>query len=157
MMLIGCGRKTPPVPTATTIAPAAISPTAVTIAVASPTPIAIATPGIGDILWSTETDSTSDAPLVVASEYPSHAPRLTASALALNLPPGTIVDTAWSYNNTPLEAFTTQIVLQDDVPKRWISFRLERDPDVPWPSGTYAVAISIDGTPTASAAVQVND
>ena len=38
-----------------------------------------------------------------------------------------------------------------------MSFYIERDPDVPWPVGTYEVTVSLNGTTVQQAAVEVTE
>jgi hypothetical protein len=151
-LLIGCGggQTQSPAPQGASADVATQS----TVAGATPAS-ATPAPALEEILWAVTIDPNSDAPLTVTRRYPVDTTRLTASVLATNLPPSTTVDAAWSYNNTSLDAFTTRVVIQDPAPRRWLSFHLDRNSETPWPAGTYAIQISLDGEPARRGEVQV--
>jgi len=112
---------------------------------------------IDDIVWTTATDPTTDAPIDPVSNYRPDAPRIIAAVQTYALSAGSIVEAAWEYNDTSLEAFTTQLTLPDSGAEHWLSFHITRDPNVPWPVGTYEVTISLDGTPVRQASVEVTE
>jgi hypothetical protein len=73
------------------------------------------------------------------------------------LPTGSSVEANWEYNDTSLDAFTTRLTPADTGANQWISFYIERDPEVEWPVGTYEVRISLDGATVHEAAVEVRE
>lgn len=112
---------------------------------------------IGDIVWTSATDPTTNAPIEPVSGYRPDASRIIAAVQTHALSTGSIVQATWEYNDTSLDAFTTQLTpAQGDV-EQWMSFHIARDPDVPWPVGTYEVTISLDGTAVQQAAVEVSE
>ena len=59
---------------------------------------------------------------------------------------------------TPLSTLSRPaLYLADSACREWISFYIERDPDVPWPVGTYEVTVSLDGATVQQAAVEVRE
>jgi hypothetical protein len=124
---------------------------------AAGTPAATVRPALDEVLWAVTTDPASDAPLTVTRRYPTDTTRLTASVLATNLSAGSVVEAAWSYNDTSLDAFTTEVVVADAAARRWLSFHLERASEEPWPPGVYAVELSLDGIPAGQSEVEVGD
>lgn len=97
----------------------------------------------------------TQAPLQTEASYTSDAPTIYACLFAKNLPAGTVVEASWTYNNTSLDAFSTRLALPDAASQRWIAFHITRDPNVLWPTGTYALAVTIDGKTIKQASVEV--
>jgi hypothetical protein len=150
----GCGGpslgQTPP-----TATPAAIA--ALRTATPVSTPTRAAKPELGEIVWAVTADAATGAPLTVAGWYPRDAPRLSAAVLATNLPAGSTIDAAWSYNDTSLDDFATRLTLDDAATQRWLSFHLARDPEALWPAGIYEVELSLNGEVVQRAAVEVRE
>ena len=114
-------------------------------------------PQIGDIVWATATDPATNAPIepspATVRMLPGSSPRRTTDALSA----GSTVEATWEYNDTSLDAFTTQLTLSESGADQWMSFHIARDPEVPWPVGTYEVKISLNGTPVQQDAVEVRE
>jgi hypothetical protein len=151
-LLAECGGEArlvvPPTPTAVATA---------TIA-ATPRPLAtpaVTTPTLTAIVWTTAVDPQTGAPADSVSAYPSSSPQLIAAVRVISLPTGAIVKADWSYNNTSLDAFATQVAVDNPTRERWIDFRLERTTENPWPAGTYEIAISLNGASANSSSVEV--
>ena len=70
---------------------------------------------------------------------------------------GSSLEATWEYNDTSLDAFTTRLAPADSGADQWVSFYIERDPEVEWPVGTYEVKISLDGATVQQAAVEVRE
>ena len=151
-LLVSCGGE----PQLAPPAELSVTPTIATsvIPLATPTGAAVV-PRFGEIIWTAAIDPVTSAPTEPVSSYPPDAPRIVAAAPAHSLPTGSRVEATWEYNDTSLDAFTTRIVPTDDIEETWVAFRIERDPNVPWPIGTYEVTISLDGTAIQQAAVEV--
>lgn len=137
-----------------------------TFPAASPqsTPAMVATPGpatpvpgpaVAPIVWATAVDAATQAPSAPVTSFADGALTIYACALVNNLGQGTAVEASWTYNGTSLDAFGTQLVLPDDVPQRWLAFHIARDPNVPWPAGTYAISIAVNGNVLQSATVEI--
>jgi hypothetical protein len=112
---------------------------------------------IGDIVWATSSNPASNAPINAVSRYRPDAPRIIAAARTRALPAGSTIEATWEYNDTSLDAFTTQLTPSASGAEQWISFHIARDPDVPWPVGRYEVAIWLDGAIVQQAAVEVSE
>jgi hypothetical protein len=91
------------------------------------------------------------------SDFSTAAPLIIAAVPVRALPPGATIEAEWTYNNTSLDAFTTKLTTSSAAHQSWIAFRLERAPDVPWPSGVYAVTVSLDGVPLQESSIEVVD
>jgi hypothetical protein len=154
-LLVGCGGEAVLVPPS----PAAPRPTSAPVtSQASPVTIAatpVATPSVGAVVWATDVDAKTSAPVAPVTRYTPDAPRLIAVTRAARLPPGSRIDATWDYNNTSLDALTTRVVTADQASDRWISFSIDRDPAVLWPVGSYDVAISLDGQVVQRSSVEV--
>jgi hypothetical protein len=125
-------------------------------AAATPRATAAAEP-IGAVVWATATDSATNAPVDSVSSYSPDAPRIVAAVRIDALPAGSTVEATWEYNNTSLDAFATRLTPADSGVDQWLSFYIERDPEVEWPIGTYEVRISLNGATVHEAAVEVRE
>jgi hypothetical protein len=110
---------------------------------------------LGPIVWATEIDPATNAPRQPAAEAPTDAPVLYATLPAAWLRRGTTVTAAWSYNGTPLAGFVSTTSADRDQRGVWIEFHIARRGEAPWPEGTYAVEVLVDGTPAQRAAIIV--
>ena len=112
---------------------------------------------IGDIVWTAATDPASNEPTDAVASYRPDAPRIIAAVRTRALSAGSIIEATWEYNDTSLDAFTTRLTPSASGAEQWISFHIARDPEVPWPVGTYEVAIALDGAIVRQAAVEVSE
>jgi hypothetical protein len=112
---------------------------------------------IGDIVWATSTDPASNMPIDAVASYRPDAPRIIAAVRTRVLSAGSTVEATWEYNDTSLDAFTTRLTPSSSGAERWISFHIARDPEVPWPVGTYELTIALDGAIVRQAAVEVSE
>jgi hypothetical protein len=125
---------------------------------AAATPMATAAAQqIGDVIWATATDPATNAPIDSVSSYPADALRIVAAMRIDALPAGSSVEATWQYNDTSLDAFTTRLTPAGNGAEQWISFYIERDPEVEWPVGTYEVRISLNGSAVHESAVEVRE
>jgi hypothetical protein len=151
-MLISCGSEPRLVPPANPSPQ--VAPTSPAGAAATPMSAVMASQ-IGDIVWATSTDPASNMPIDTVASYRPDAPRIIAAVQARALSSGSIIEATWEYNDTSLDAFTTRLTPSASSAEQWISFHIARDPEVPWPVGTYEVAIALDGAIVRQAAVEV--
>jgi hypothetical protein len=135
---------------------AASSPAAAPLATPAASPVASRNePTVGDIVWTTTTDPATNAPVDAVTAFSPDAPRIIAALPVRQPPPGAVVRATWTYNNTSLDAFATDLALSSDPGQVWISFQISRSPDVPWPEGTYAVTVSLGETIVQLSTVEV--
>lgn len=121
---------------------------------ATPVSTAVAT-RLGPIIWATAIDPATSAPIEPVASYRPAAPRIIAVMQTVGLSAGSIVEATWEYNDTSLDAFSTRLVPASSASESWISFHIERNPDVPWPVGTYEVSVSLNGTYVQQASIDV--
>ena len=151
-ILAGCGGELRLVP------PAGPSPETMSEAPAGAgaTPVSTtAATRFGPIVWATAIDPATSAPIEPVPSYPPGAPRIIAVMQTFALSAGSVIEATWEYNNTSLDAFSTRLVPPSSTAESWISFHIERNPDVPWPEGTYEVSVSLNGTTVQHAAIEV--
>ena len=153
-MLISCGGEPRLVPP-TNPSPQVV-PTSPAGAAATPMSAAMESQ-IGDIVWATSTDPASNEPIDAVASYRPDAPRIIAAVRTRALSSRSIIEATWEYNDTSLDSFTTRLTPSGSGPEQWISFHIARDPEVPWPVGTYEVAIALDGAIVRQAAVEVTE
>lgn len=114
-------------------------------------------PEIGNVVWTAAVIPDANTPIDPVTTFEPDTPSIIASVPVRNLPRGASIDAAWSYNDTPLEAFAIRIVAEESSEERWLSFRLDRDPAFSWPTGTYAISISLDGRQIQQASIEVTE
>jgi hypothetical protein len=124
---------------------------------ATPRTTPVPSPSLGQVVWATAVDPTTGAPADSVTAYAPDDPQLIAAFPATALPAGAVVDAAWFYNDTSLDAFNTTLTVPDHVVKRWVDLRLARSADAPWPAGTYEVVVSLAGDEVRRASVLVVD
>jgi hypothetical protein len=110
-----------------------------------------------EIIWTAAIDPATNSPTEPVSSYLADAPQIIAVATVRSLPAGSQLEATWEYNNTSLDAFTTQLVPTDAVEESWVAFHIDRDPNVLWPAGTYEVTVSLEGTAIQHGAVEVTE
>ena len=131
------------------------SPTIEKSAVPGATPRGNVAFSVGPIIWTAAIDETTNAPIEPVSSYVSTTPRIIAAVPVQSLPAGAQIEASWEYNDTSLDAFTTQLSQAEMIDRTWIAFHIERDPAVPWPVGTYQVSVAVNGTTMQVASVEV--
>lgn len=148
--LAGCGGEAQlTLPHTATPPPKRLAPAATPQATPAPSP------SLGLVVWTTAVDPTTGAPADSVTAYAPDDPQLIAAIPATALPAGTILDTAWFYNDTSLDAFNTSLIVPDRVSERWVDLRLSRSADARWPAGTYEIVLSMAGEEVQRASVLV--
>lgn len=169
-------------PTTTPVVPSSASPQPATPApvttAASPSPTgptapsvpAVPTPGatlpanqgftsgaaeIGPIVWATAIDPVTFAPTVPVVEVDSLAPAIYAVVPVRRIEPGTTVSATWAYNDTPIPTTSPAVTVIERREGVWLAFDLSRGTAEPWPDGTLAVTIAIDGQPVSGAEILI--
>ncbi|HEY8447758.1 MAG TPA: hypothetical protein VIL01_11700 [Thermomicrobiales bacterium] len=112
-------------------------------------------PTVGEIIWALAIDPATAEPTESVSAFTTDALALYAAVPIASLPPQTVLAAEWSYNNTPLEAFASSVVISDLYSDGWVAFSLTRAPEESWPTGTYTVEILMNGQAVRSATVQM--
>src|SRR5262249_28179882 len=118
----------------------------------SPTPRPA--PEVGKIVWATAVDPRTKAPAEVVDGFAVDDETLYATLQVRNLPPNAALTAKWTYNKTSLDALTTTAVVPSGPNSGWVEFHLTRS-DEPWPDGTYAISVSLDGKIVQTAEVKV--
>jgi hypothetical protein len=153
-----------PAPTAT---PTVLAATPAPSPAASPSPLPdfAATPGVftssqadvGKIVWTTAIDPTTKAPTGRATELTPTIETIYAALPVYRVQPGTVFTAKWTYNNTPVDALTSQVTASGGYDEAWIEFHLTRAANQPWPTGTYQVTVLVGGQQAEQGTVQVRD
>lgn len=127
--------------------------------VATPPPATpfVPEPRFTDIVWTTEWAGAPGEKPVAENELESDSPAIVALVRARMLPPGSQVDAVWTYNDTSLDTFTTQVTTSGASDDVWLAFRLDRNPDQLWPAGAYQVTLTFNGAEVMTGAIQVVD
>jgi hypothetical protein len=112
---------------------------------------------VGPIVWATAIDPATGAPIEPVTSYRADAPQIIAVMHTSGLTAGSAVEANWEYNNTTLDAFSTRLAPAANTAENWISFHIERSPDVPWPVGTYQVTVSLNGATMQQGSIEVTE
>ncbi|MER3436142.1 MAG: hypothetical protein C4346_00040 [Chloroflexota bacterium] len=112
-------------------------------------------PTVGTVIWTERIDPVTSAPGPRVSSLSAAAPTIFAVLPVANLPPGTVLRADWTYNNTPLEALTRAVIIQEPYAKGWIAFSLTRSGDTLWPVGEYAITVSVNDVIAQAATITV--
>lgn len=156
--LTGCMAQGSPTPlAAVTASPAITLPAPSPSPGASPAEIHVVdqNPTVGAVIWAERIDPVTSAPGPRVRSFSAEAPTLFAVLPVANLPPGTVLRAEWTYNNTPLEALTRAVVIQEPYAEGWIAFSLTRSGDTLWPAGEYAITVSVNDVIAQAATITV--
>lgn len=154
LLLARCGGEARLVPPAESTPSGTVSRAGVSAAIPAATAV---TWQIGDVVWTNATDPITNAPLEPVASFPPDVLRIVAAVHVDALPAGSSIEAIWEYNDTSLDAFSTRLSLDGGSANLWVSFYIERDPEVDWPAGTYEVKISLNGSTKQEAAVRVEE
>lgn len=132
---------------------APVDPTATATVTVPATPAA--PPAIESLVWAAAVDPVTNAPAPSVDRLTADVATIYAVARVANLPAGASLTATWAYNGTPLDAATRSFSLSAAFQSGYVEFHLTRSGDRPWPEGTYAVTIAIDGVVTQSAEIEV--
>ena len=150
LALAACGGNDSPSPTPT----ATTSPdlTATNAAESPPTPQP--TPTIGQIVWATAVDPQTKEPVEIVDGFAVDDVTIYAVLPVRNLPPNSSLTATWTYDGTALDNLSSTAVIPPGPTIGWVEFHLTRSEE-PWPDGTYAVSVRLDGNVVQTAEVTV--
>jgi hypothetical protein len=120
----------------------------------SATPTIVPTPSFGDVVWATEVDPQTKAPVGAVEAFASDASALYAVVPVRNLPENTTLTAEWTYNETSLDGLTSTATTVSTIEDGWVEFHLIRAAET-WPDGTYAITVRVDGQAVQTAEVAV--
>ena len=147
LLLAACGGddpdSTPTVGPTTTAAPGDSASTQIPAASIEP------------IVWTTAVDSTTNAPAEPVEQFSTEEQTIYAVVRVANLPAGAVLSASWTYNDAPLESATREIVPSQAYRAGYVEFHLTRGDGQTWPEGSYGLTITLDGTVSQMAVVNV--
>lgn len=146
-VLAGCGGP------GATPTPSPASKATETAVPATMTPIPAA--AVGEVVWTTAVEAVSNAPGGRVDQFDAGARTLFAVVRVTNLRAGSVLTAEWTYNATELDTTTSAVVPSRAYPAGFVQFHLSRDGEMPWPEGTYAITISLDGEVVQTASIDV--
>ncbi len=100
-------------------------------------------PRIGEAVWTSAIDPTTNAPIAVAPQVSDTT--IYAVFPIESLPAGSQLMASWFFNDTTLDALSSAMRIDRDRVSGWVEFHIERTGSEPWPDGEYMVVIT-DGT-----------
>ena len=110
---------------------------------------------IGPIVWSADIDPTTKAPRAPVDTFPADTRTIYAALPFARVAEGTAITATWTYNGTPLDGFVSTVRTERAERDIWVEFHIALTSAEPWPTGTYAVAVTVNGQPAQAAAVVV--
>jgi hypothetical protein len=150
VLLAGCGGSSAKSPTATVAPPA-------TATAVPPTPTPVPDAKIGKIVWTASIDPVTNAPGKPTETFRSDATALYAVIYVSDLRAGSVLSASWTYNDTALNGVGTSVVPTSLYTGGYVQFHLARATGNAWPSGTYRIAVSLDGKVERTASIDVAD
>jgi hypothetical protein len=122
-------------------------------------PPVFATPGaeLGEIVWTTAVDPSTNTPLDPVEWFPVDVETIYAVIPAWRLEAGVAITAEWTYNDTPVPGLGDQVTPAESYVDAWIEFHITQAPDTPWPTGVYRITIFVGGQPAVSSEVEVRD
>ncbi len=112
---------------------------------------------LGEVVWTTGVDPTAGAPATPVAAFEADAPALYAVLPIIRIEPGVTITATWTYNDTPLDPLASTITASEARENGWLEFHLNRTGPVPWPDGTYEIAVSADGQEIQTGEVRVEN
>lgn len=154
LLCVACSGSSDAPQATPTLAPAASpvpSPAPSPVASPSPLPDLAATPGVftspqadvGNVVWSTAIDPTTNAPTSRVTELTANVATIYATLPVYRVKPGTVFTAKWTYNNTSMETLTSHVTASGSYDEAWIEFHITRAASQPWPAGTYEVTVLV--------------
>jgi hypothetical protein len=116
--------------------------------VASPAASAVsvtANAELGEIVWARQIDPATNAPLRRATGFVTTDPAIHAVIPVIRILEGTVVSATWSYNGEPVPVLDASVTAAHSYENGWIAFSLTRPEGQIWPTGTYGIAIFVNG------------
>jgi hypothetical protein len=107
----------------------------------------------GTPVWTTGEITQNDTAEVVT--YSDSVSELAIKVPVENVAANNSFEAKWFFNGTSLDAFTTTVATEEDVPSGWITFKLTRTTDDPWPDGQYEVVLYRDGQEMGRSSIRV--
>jgi hypothetical protein len=132
-----------------TIGPTETSEPAPATETAAPDPV------IGEIVWTTAVDATTNEPVEPVTRFPQDSPVIIATVDVEHIPQGAVLSASWTYNGAPLQGVAQSVMPSQPYPGGFVEFHLTRSEGQNWPTGEYAVTISLDGAAQQSSSVDV--
>jgi hypothetical protein len=143
-------------PAATPIATPTVAPPPTATAVPTPTPAFSSERAVlDDVTWTTAVEPETNAPVAPVDVFTVADRMLYAAVRADRIAAGTRIGADWAYNDTSLDGFAQEIVIERDTSNAWIAFHLELTGAEVWPNGRYQITITVDGTPALTSVVNV--
>jgi hypothetical protein len=135
-VLAGCGSDA-----GTEAEPTATAPPVATV---TPTPAPAVT--LGEVVWTTDVDPASGAPVGELTALPNDAERVVAVVPAPSLPAGTVVQARWTIDGEPLpELDPAPVTVDESRADAWLSWSLTWTAEQPWPIGRLGISIEVNG------------
>ena len=113
----------------------------------------------GAVVWATAVDPTTRAPTEPVEAFRPDARTIYAAVPLARLEPGTTLSATWTYNRTPLQGMVGSVTAPagETGQDLWVAFEIARQTEEPWPTGTYEIAVAVNGEPALTATVEVED
>ena len=107
------------------------------------------------VVWTVGVTPGTNAPAEPVDQFTVDAETIYAVVRVTNVPQGAVLSAAWTYNGVPVEPASSSVTATVPIADGYVEFHLSHAPEVVWPDGTYAVAITLDGKVVQAAQVDV--
>lgn len=117
-------------------------PSTSTATVVPPTDGATVTTELGPIVWASEIDPVTSAPVDRREAFSRDEKTIHALVETGPLAAGTTLTAAWTFNGQPIEGIDVTVTTDEARGPGWADFRLEWNGAALWPVGTLTVRIT---------------
>lgn len=116
---------------------------------------AVVTTDLGEVVWASEIDPTTSAPIDRREAFPRDHKRVYAVLETGQLAAGTTLTAAWAFNSQPIDG--KDVTLSTDTARSagWVEFHLEWTDTALWPVGILAVEITASSGESTRGTVEI--
>jgi hypothetical protein len=113
---------------------------------AAPPTASVSIAGVGEIVWTSAVDPSTNAPAEPLVALPNDAPLVIAALPVETLPAGTVLQARWTIDGDPLpELDPGPVTVEEGLAGAWVTWTLRWEADQPWPIGRLGIVVDIDG------------
>ncbi len=120
-----------------------------------PTSTQVATTDLGEVVWASEVDPTTSAPIERREAFSRDEKRVYAVLETGPLAAGTTLTATWAFNTQPIDG--RDVTLDTDTARSagWVEFHLEWTDTALWPVGVLAVEITASSGESTRGTVEI--
>lgn len=111
---------------------------------------------LGDVVWATQIDSDTGAPLDEIASLPNDAVQVVAAVQPASLPPDVSIQARWHVDGALIPALDPEPIRVERLnPNTWFTWTLRWTDEQLWPVGTLGIIVEVDGEPLVEADIPI--